>query len=137
MNWKITICILTGILVFSQVGTCQTNPAQNSLKKLDKLFPVAEKARKNSYPINFDNEIQLLITGSFSFYKNFISTQDALHCTFYPSCSAYALETIQLNGILGLFDAIDRLTRCNGFSPEKYDEYAHSHLFYDPVKKIQ
>jgi putative component of membrane protein insertase Oxa1/YidC/SpoIIIJ protein YidD len=49
----------------------------------------------------------------------------------------YALNTIKTNGILGILDAIDRLTRCNGMSPEKYPIDKSSQRFYDPVKKIR
>jgi len=82
------------------------------------------------------NEIKLILTGGFAFYKTFISSQDGMTCTFYPSCSSYALSTIQTNGILGILDAIDRLTRCNGLSPEKYHIHELSQRYYDPVKRI-
>ncbi|MCD6332253.1 MAG: membrane protein insertion efficiency factor YidD [Bacteroidales bacterium] len=89
-----------------------------------------------STKIDPTNEFKLILTTAFSLYKHFVSSQDAVHCVFYPSCSVYALETIQTNGFIGIFDAIDRLTRCNGFSPEKYHMHEASHHFYDPVKKL-
>ena len=133
MNWKITICILTSLIIFNQHLIAQS---QNDLKALEKLFKVENTAQKVQVNINTENELQLLLTTGFSFYKKYISPQDALSCSFYPSCSAYALQTLQTNGVFGLFDAIDRLTRCNSFSPEKYETHQHSHLFYDPVKKL-
>lgn len=133
MNWKITISILTLCLglnsaVFSQI------PREE--QRLKNLFPVIDKKKQVPVKIDFSNEIQLLITGSFTLYKKYVSPQDALSCSFHPSCSVYALETIQVNGFFGIFDAIDRLTRCNGFSPEKYHTHPSSQRFYDPVKKI-
>jgi putative component of membrane protein insertase Oxa1/YidC/SpoIIIJ protein YidD len=93
---------------------------------------------KPEYSLKVDptNEIKLVLTGGFAFYKTFVSSQDGMTCTFYPSCSSYALSTIQTNGILGVLDAIDRLTRCNGLSPEKYHIHETSQRYYDPVRKI-
>ena len=94
---------------------------------------------KTDYSLRIDptNEFKLILTGGFAFYKAFISSQDGMKCTFYPSCSVYALNTIKTNGLLGVLDAIDRLTRCNGISPEKYPIHEHSQRFYDPVEKIR
>jgi putative component of membrane protein insertase Oxa1/YidC/SpoIIIJ protein YidD len=99
---------------------------------------VKPQAYKPEYSLNVDptNEIKLILTGGFAFYKTLISSQDGMTCTFYPSCSSYALSTIQTNGILGVLDAIDRLMRCNGLSPEKYHIHELSQRYYDPVKRI-
>lgn len=75
------------------------------------------------------NEIKIILYGLFRGYKLFISSQDQRSCTFTPSCSSYAIETIKKNGILkGFLDTMDRLTRCNGLSPELYE--------YDPDQKL-
>jgi putative membrane protein insertion efficiency factor len=75
------------------------------------------------------NEIKLILYNLFKGYKLFISSQDQRSCTFTPSCSVYAIETIKKNGILkGFLDTMDRLTRCNGLSPELYE--------YDPDQKL-
>jgi len=90
------------------------------------------------YPMTVDasNELLLILTAGFVFYKTFISSQDAVSCTFYPTCSVYALNSIKLNGFLGILDAIDRLSRCNGLSPENYPIHESTHRLYDPVRKI-
>jgi len=45
------------------------------------------------------------------------------------------LISIKEKGIFwGMLNAIDRLTRCNGFSPEKYEIHAETHLLSDPVR---
>lgn len=136
MKWTILISILSSWIICSQTSLAQHISENQELEQLSRLFPVKEKKQQEAHTIRFDNEIQLILTGSFAFYKRFISPQDALHCSFYPSCSAYALKTLQENRLLGIFDAIDRLTRCNGFSPEKYQLYHQGHLFYDPVQRI-
>lgn len=95
------------------------------------------KMKEAHRPLDFKNEFRLVFSASYHFYKAFISSQDANNCAFHPSCSTYAFETLQTNGILGIFDAFDRLTRCNGFSPDKYPAHNKSQHFYDPVKKIR
>lgn len=75
------------------------------------------------------NEAEVIFTIFFLGYKNFFSSQDSRSCTFEPSCSVYAIETIRKNGIIkGFLDSVDRLTRCNGLSPENYD--------IDPEKRL-
>jgi len=78
------------------------------------------------------NEMDIIATTFFVSYKNFISSQDSRSCTFEPSCSVYALETIKRNGaVKGFLDTIDRLTRCNGLSPENYEKDIENHLLKD------
>jgi len=78
------------------------------------------------------NEVETIITSMFVFYKKFISSQDSRSCVFIPSCSSYALETIKKNGVLvGFLDTMDRLTRCHGFSAEKYSFDQKQNLLVD------
>jgi putative membrane protein insertion efficiency factor len=54
----------------------------------------------------------VLLTG----YRRFISPLLGPTCRFYPSCSAYALEAVQLHGALrGSWLAARRLSRCHPF----------------------
>jgi uncharacterized protein len=49
-------------------------------------------------------------------YQRFISPLLGPRCRFYPSCSAYALEAVQLHGALrGSWLAVRRLSRCHPF----------------------
>ena len=134
MNWKTITCILILLMGFASSGIGQ---GKDDLESLKKLFPVNPKEKVIHTKPDWSNEIMLIITVGFNVYKKHISTQDALNCAFYPSCSSYALETIKINGFLGVFDAVDRLTRCNGFSPEKYITHPETHRFYDPIRKIR
>ena len=133
MNWKIILFILS---------ICLTVPAvsqgliEKDLDQLSESFKPEVKKPKETYPIDSKNEFRLIFSASYHFYKSFISSQDANNCAFHPSCSSYAIETITTNGIIGIFDAFDRLTRCNGFSPNKYDKHIESQHFHDPVRKI-
>ncbi len=57
----------------------------------------------------------------FTLYKVFISSQDGNSCTFYPSCSRFAAQSIAKKGlIVGALASFDRISRCNG----------HNHAFY-------
>jgi putative component of membrane protein insertase Oxa1/YidC/SpoIIIJ protein YidD len=107
------------------------------VKSFSEVFRPAETKPDYSLKIDATNEFKLLLTSGFAFYKTFVSSQDGVKCTFYPSCSVYALNTIKTNGLLGVLDAIDRLTRCNGISPEKYHIDEATHRLYDPVEKIR
>ena len=54
----------------------------------------------------------LLLNG----YRKFVSPLLGPRCRFYPSCSAYALEAVQLHGALrGSWLALRRLSRCHPF----------------------
>ena len=80
------------------------------------------------------NEVQLLFSGLFLFYKNFVSSQDAQSCSFTPSCSEYALEAVKKQGALkGMLNGFDRLSRCNSLSPEKYKIDRKTGLLIDPL----
>ena len=56
--------------------------------------------------------LMLLLTG----YRRFVSPLLGPRCRFYPSCSAYALEAVQVHGALrGSWLAVRRLSRCHPF----------------------
>ena len=134
MKWK----TITSIFLILQVLICNLHSqTPDEVRSFSKLFKPAESRPDYSLKIDPTNEFKLILTGGFAFYKTFVSSQDGVKCTFYPSCSVYALNTIKTNGLIGIFDAIDRLTRCNGISPEKYHIHEPSQRFYDPVEKIR
>jgi putative membrane protein insertion efficiency factor len=55
------------------------------------------------------------------FYQRHISRYTQPHCRFQPTCSAYALEAIELHGALrGGWMALKRFLRCNIFFPGGY-----------------
>jgi putative membrane protein insertion efficiency factor len=60
----------------------------------------------------------VLLTG----YRRFVSPLLGPRCRFYPSCSAYALEAVQVHGALrGSWLAARRLSRCHPFHPGGLD----------------
>jgi putative membrane protein insertion efficiency factor len=57
-----------------------------------------------------------------SFYGYFISPFKAPCCRFYPTCSIYAINSIEKHGATrGLWLTIRRILRCQPFSPGGYD----------------
>lgn len=57
------------------------------------------------------------------FYKKFLSPlKGHAVCKFYPSCSSYAIEALEVHGALkGSLLAVWRILRCNPFSKGGYD----------------
>ncbi len=55
-------------------------------------------------------------------YKKGISPFLPPACRFYPTCSEYAYEAIEVHGpIFGLYAAIKRVLKCQPFHPGGYD----------------
>ncbi|MCB9793927.1 MAG: membrane protein insertion efficiency factor YidD [Alphaproteobacteria bacterium] len=56
------------------------------------------------------------------FYRYAISPMLPPACRFHPTCSAYALEAIEVHGALkGSWLAARRIARCHPFHPGGYD----------------
>ena len=128
---------LTGIflVISSFVSIAQTTGIGHKIigKDLENLFFVPH-THNNQWTKNTSNEIEWLLSGFFLAYKNFFSSQDGNSCTFIPSCSEFALQQIRLNGpFIGIPATFDRLTRCNGLSPENYKTDLKTGLLMDPV----
>jgi len=91
--------------------------------------PYLQTAKKNK------NEIELMFSVLFSFYKNYISSQDLQKCSFTPSCSEYAFIAVRKKGVfIGMLSGFDRLTRCHSLSKKQYPIDHTTHLLYDPVE---
>ncbi len=68
------------------------------------------------------NEIQMSGYTLFHIYKNYVTTQDGNQCNFIPSCSSYCSQALHKHGpIKGTVMSFDRLARCHGLSPQKYE----------------
>jgi uncharacterized protein len=56
------------------------------------------------------------------FYRRFISPLKPPTCRFYPTCSEYALEAIEVHGaVKGSWLAAKRIGRCHPFHPGGID----------------
>jgi len=63
-----------------------------------------------------------LLAGLLTGYRKFISPLLGARCRFYPSCSAYALEAVQVHGAArGSWLAARRLIKCQPFHPGGLD----------------
>ncbi|WP_230191109.1 membrane protein insertion efficiency factor YidD [Paenibacillus sp. CECT 9249] len=60
--------------------------------------------------------------GLIHFYRKCISPLKPPTCRFYPTCSAYALEAIELHGAAkGSYLAVKRICKCHPFHPGGFD----------------
>ncbi len=131
MRIPIIILFLTSSLFWGNVAVSQQLIPFDSLIVGNKVEVHTHSF--SSYFRDCSNEPQVIITGFFVGYKSLLSSQDQKSCTFTPSCSVYAIETIRKKGIFeGFLDAIDRLTRCNGLSPQNYEYDKEQQLLIDP-----
>lgn len=84
--------------------------------------------------ISTKNELDITFSLAFLFYKNFISSQDGATCSFHPSCSEYGMLCVKEYGVVkGGIKTMDRLTRCNSLSPQKYTIDVEKRKLYDPI----
>ncbi|MEA1969548.1 MAG: membrane protein insertion efficiency factor YidD [Thermodesulfobacteriota bacterium] len=54
-------------------------------------------------------------------YQCCISPFTISSCRFYPSCSQYALEAVEIHGTKGILFAIKRVLKCHPFHPGGFD----------------
>ncbi|WP_243726582.1 membrane protein insertion efficiency factor YidD [Actinocrispum wychmicini] len=83
-----------------------------------KLDPVGEPdgARRRTGPVAW------VLVQPIRAYQRWISPALPPSCRFYPSCSAYAVEALQVHGALkGLWLAVRRLLRCGPWHPGGID----------------
>lgn len=113
-------------------GYCQTQDDYNIARN---LFSESHQAHFHSHTFLPDSVSgNSTVFGLFWLYKRFIASQDAGHCRFYPSCSQYAVQSVDHYGfIAGVMNSLDRLMRCNSFSMVSYPKEKKTGLLYDPV----
>ncbi len=125
-----TILYLNSLFAISSYGQSKQEKEQLtlSLATVSETKPVYEKVAENR------NEVELVFSGLFLAYKSVFSSQDSNHCKFHPSCSEYGLLAVKRLGIVqGMLSTFDRLVRCNGLSPEKYEVDPQRQVLLDPV----
>lgn len=68
--------------------------------------------------------MKTVLLGLIRFYRKFISPAFPPCCRFVPTCSAYAMEAIQVHGALrGSLLALKRFLKCNPFHRQESIEY--------------
>jgi hypothetical protein len=66
--------------------------------------------------------VKKLLQAPIHAYRKFISPLKPPTCRFYPSCSAYALEAIEVHGpAVGTWLALKRICKCHPFHPGGID----------------
>ena len=112
------------------------NQASSDSLYFKKLFSISEhETNYSKYLEESNTELKLLLTLSFLFYKEFISSQDVNACVFQPSCSIYMMEAVEKKGaFVGFLDGIDRLLRCHSLVSKKdYLYNSKTERYYDPL----
>jgi putative membrane protein insertion efficiency factor len=98
------------------------NDAQAQVSLYRNVLPNGNIKKEYVEAKNNKNEVQVVFSGLFLFYKTFFSSQDLTVCTFSPSCSEYGILAVKKYGMIkGGVMTMDRLTRCNGLSPHNYE----------------
>ncbi|MCM3126435.1 MULTISPECIES: membrane protein insertion efficiency factor YidD [unclassified Paenibacillus] len=65
---------------------------------------------------------RLIAKAPVKFYRKFISPLKPPSCRFYPTCSAYALEAIEVHGaVKGSLLAARRIAKCHPLHPGGVD----------------
>jgi len=68
------------------------------------------------------NTMALILISMIKAYQVFLSPFFGQQCRFYPTCSQYALETINKHGaIVGSYYAVRRLLRCHPWHAGGHD----------------
>jgi uncharacterized protein len=63
-----------------------------------------------------------ILMGMIRFYQRYISRLTPPSCRFYPTCSHYGLEAVQVHGAgKGLYLTVRRLLKCHPFHPGGID----------------
>lgn len=66
--------------------------------------------------------VKNLVKAPIRFYRKFISPLKPPTCRFYPTCSQYALESIEVHGAFkGVLLASKRICKCHPFHPGGFD----------------
>jgi putative membrane protein insertion efficiency factor len=129
-------CTIILLLLISSAGINASAQTAEEINSARKMMPHKHAVKVRSRYLyatqNNTNEISWIFSGLFLAYKSFVSSQDRASCTFTPSCSEYGMLAVKKHGVLiGIISTFDRLTRCNGLSPELYEKDSKTGLFID------
>lgn len=66
--------------------------------------------------------LKIIILLFIRFYQKYISIFLGKNCIYYPSCSQYMYEAIEIHGVLkGCYLGVRRILRCHPFKQGGYD----------------
>jgi len=68
------------------------------------------------------NVMSRLLIGLIRFYQRWVSPFKPRTCRFHPTCSHYAVESLEIHGVFyGSYLAVRRILRCHPLHPGGYD----------------
>lgn len=105
------------------------SPAQNSRLHLRRTARGSEAAILEVDPLaRVEAAISAALRGTLFVYKRLISPMLPSACRFYPTCSDYMRQAIELHGPgTGLWLGLKRLSRCHPFHPGGNDPVPPPH----------
>ena len=115
MKYIVIKFLFLSLLLVRNEASAQVNLYRN-------VLPDGNIKKEYSEAKNNKNEVQVVFSGLFLMYKTFFSSQDLTVCTFTPSCSEFGILAVKKFGVVrGGVMTMDRLTRCNGLTPQNYE----------------
>ena len=75
--------------------------------------------------------VRWLLIAPIRFYRRTISPLTPPSCRYQPTCSAYAIEAIELWGLRGVWLAIKRIARCHPWGSSGYDPVPLPHHVHE------
>lgn len=74
------------------------------------------------------NPVTAILKGVIRAYQYLISPYLPASCRYYPTCSSYGLEALQVHGpVKGLWLTLKRLGKCHPFGGQGYDPVPAKH----------
>jgi putative component of membrane protein insertase Oxa1/YidC/SpoIIIJ protein YidD len=131
MRFKNTLPVIL-LLCFSIPAFCQDDSQSERLKN---QFKPKEKTNYSEYLKKSTNEFEGTAALLFVGYKSLFSSQDMASCVFTPSCSMYAIESLQHDPLfVSYLKIFDRLSRCHPLTARnQYPLHPKTGMLYDPV----
>jgi len=137
MRFKLLLLVpLFFLLLFSLTEAGAKGKLSSKMVKLAQLKkPVNNSVNYKAYLKKSKNEIEGTASLLFLGYKSFFSSQDQNSCVFTPSCSVYAIESLQHdNPFKAYLKIFDRLQRCHPIpTKEEYEFHNQTQRYYDPA----
>ena len=136
VNSRLELALKLFLFVFFFTFSCflsaQSNQELNDFKNFFEIKP--HNHNWTDQLKNNENEINMIFSVLFVFYKEVLSNQDIEACVMTPSCSVYVIESIKKKGVVfGLLNGFDRLTRCNPGKNKNLPIDKSTGKYYDPV----
>lgn len=131
--FKIVLVISASLIIPLSMYSQENKTMKDRLKTLNK--PREHKENFIKYLNSENNEIENTAALLFWTYKNFFSSQDMASCVFTPSCSVYAVESLQNhNPVIAYLKIFDRLARCHPVVAQgEYPFDIKTEKYYDPA----